>query len=133
MDEKTLTTLEYPKILERLAQYAAFSASAELIRAMRPTNDLELALQLQRRTSEARLLLSVNADVTVGGATDIRPLVDLAGRGGVLQAAELLEVKNTLMAARSVCDICLGLGSSVSSSGNCLVSRVATACFVLAP
>ncbi|HEY9089463.1 MAG TPA: endonuclease MutS2 [Anaerolineaceae bacterium] len=102
MDEKTLTTLEYPKILERLAQYAAFSASAELIRAMRPTNDLELALQLQRRTSEARLLLSVNADVTVGGATDIRPLVDLAGRGGVLQAAELLEVKNTLMAARNM-------------------------------
>ncbi len=102
MDEKTIITLEFPKILERLAGYAAFSASAELVRQVRPTNDLELALQQQRRTSEARLLLSVNADVTVGGATDIRPLVDLAGRGGVLQAAELLEVKNTLMAARNM-------------------------------
>lgn len=39
MDDKTLHTLEYPKILERLAEYAAFSASAELARALRPTVD----------------------------------------------------------------------------------------------
>lgn len=102
MDEKTIATLEYQKILERLAAYAAFSASKELAREMRPTNDLDLAQQLQQRTSEARLLLSVNADVTVGGATDIRPLIDLAGRGGVLQASELQDVKNTLMAARNM-------------------------------
>jgi len=102
MDEKTIATLEFPKILERLAAYAAFSASKELARQVRPTNDLELAQQLLRRTSEARLLLSVNADVSVGGATDIRPLVDLAGRGGVLQASELQDVKNTLMAARNM-------------------------------
>ena len=29
MDEKTLNTLEFPKILERLAGYAAFTASAD--------------------------------------------------------------------------------------------------------
>ncbi len=102
MDEKTLVTLEYPKILERLAGYAAFSASAQLARELRPTSDLQAAKAALARTSEARLLLSINADVTIGGATDIRGLVDLAGRSGVLTAAELLEVKNTLIAARTL-------------------------------
>lgn len=102
MDEKTIITLEYPKILERLAAYAAFSVSADLARALRPTHDLDLAQQQLKRTAEARRLLSVNADVGVGGATDIRSLVDLAGRNGVLAAPDLLEVKNTLISARAL-------------------------------
>ncbi|MBE3037617.1 MAG: endonuclease MutS2, partial [Chloroflexi bacterium] len=102
MDEKTLQTLEFPKILERLAGYAAFSASAALARALLPTNDLDVALQRQARTTEARQLLSINVEVNVGGVSDIRPLVDLTRRGGVLQAAELNEVKNSLVVARSL-------------------------------
>jgi len=41
MNEKALTTLEYPKIIARLAEYADFSASADLARRLRPTSDLE--------------------------------------------------------------------------------------------
>ena len=41
MDEKTFQTLEYSKILERLASLAAFAPSAEKARNLRPTNDLE--------------------------------------------------------------------------------------------
>lgn len=102
MDDKTITTLEFPKVLERLAGYAAFSVSQEMARALRPTNDLPEAQARLTRTREARLLLSVNADVSIGGASDIRSLVDLAGRNGVLAAAELLEVRNTLIAAREL-------------------------------
>ncbi|HPH97785.1 MAG TPA: endonuclease MutS2 [Anaerolineaceae bacterium] len=102
MDEKNLNTLEYFKILERLAAYASFSASAELARALRPAPSLELAKLLQQQTSEARRLLSVNADVSIGGATDIRPQVDLARHGGMLTPPDLLQVKNTLLAARTV-------------------------------
>ncbi len=102
MDEKTLTTLEYFKILERLAGYAAFSASADLVRELRPTNDLEEALRRQARTSEARLLLDTNADITVGGARDVRPLTQIAERGGVLDPAQLLDIKATLIAARTL-------------------------------
>ncbi len=40
MDDKTLNTLEYFKILERLASYCAFEASAEKARLLRPTRDL---------------------------------------------------------------------------------------------
>jgi DNA mismatch repair protein MutS2 len=41
MNAKTLITLEYPKILSRLATYAGFSASAELALALKPTSSLE--------------------------------------------------------------------------------------------
>lgn len=102
MDEKTLQTLEYPKVLDRLAGYAAFSASADLARALRPTADRSLAHLWQTQTSEARRLLDVNADVSVGGATDIRPFVETARHGGVLSPADLLAVKNTLVAARTL-------------------------------
>ena len=55
-----------------------------------------------RYTTEARLLLSLKADISVGGAHDIRPLVDLASRGGVLTESELLSVSGTLVSSRSL-------------------------------
>lgn len=100
MDEKTLLTLEFNKVLEKLAGFAAFSASIELIYSLRPSTDLEDCRNRARCTSEARKLLSINADVSVGGTTDIRPLADLAARDGVLTAAELLSVKTTLEVGR---------------------------------
>lgn len=102
MDEKTLNTLELPKILGRLAGYAAFSASGELALALRPTANLDEALARQAQTSEARRLLDTHADVGVGGATDVRSQVDLAAHGGVIDPPGLLEIKNTLIAARQV-------------------------------
>ncbi len=51
MDEKTLNTLEYLKILDRLAAYAAFSASADLILSLRPVNDLDEIRKRQARTT----------------------------------------------------------------------------------
>ncbi len=102
MDEKALSTLEYPKIRDRLAAYASFSLSADLARQLTPVSTLDEALELQARTREARYLLSVNDSVTIGGARDIRDAIDLAHRFGVLDSATLLEVKNTLVAARNL-------------------------------
>jgi DNA mismatch repair protein MutS2 len=102
MDEKTLHTLEYFKILERLASYAAFSGSAERARALRPTNDIEEARTRLAATHEARQLLSTRPDLTIGGVRDVRAQVDLAAHGSVLTAAELLDVRSTLVAARTL-------------------------------
>ena len=88
--------------MERLASFAAFSASAEMGRALRPTTDLAEARSRLACTSEARRLLDIYGEVGVGGAHDIRSLVDLARRGGVLQPPELLEVKDTLISAREL-------------------------------
>ncbi|MHB8856377.1 MAG: endonuclease MutS2 [Bellilinea sp.] len=102
MDEKSLVTLEYPKVLERLAAFADFSASAALARRMRPTPDLTEALERQAITSEAARLLSVKSEAGIGGALDVRTLIERAKRSAVLTPSELLEVKTTLISAREL-------------------------------
>jgi DNA mismatch repair protein MutS2 len=102
MDEKSLHTLEYPKILERLAGYCAFAVSVEKARALRPTADIEDAQRWQAETSEALELLHSRSSLTIGGARDIREAVDLAAHGGVLTSQDLLDIKSTLISARNL-------------------------------
>jgi DNA mismatch repair protein MutS2 len=102
MDEKTLKTLEFPKVIDRLVEFAAFSASADLARALVPAATLDEAFERLARTSEASKLLSIKADVSVGGAHDVRPMVTLASRGGVLTESDLLAVSGTLISSRSL-------------------------------
>jgi DNA mismatch repair protein MutS2 len=102
MDEKPLAVLEYGKVLERLAAYAAFSTSAELALGLHPSSDLAKIRLTQARTSEARLLLNTQLDFTIGGVGDIRPQANLAERSGVLTPKELLDIKNTLARTREL-------------------------------
>ncbi len=101
MDAKTLTVLEYPKILARLAGFCDFSASMELARALDPTTSYDLASTRLAETAEARKLLSIQ-DIGIGGAHDIRPAADLAARGGVLDPQQLLDIKSTLISCREL-------------------------------
>lgn len=102
MNEKSARTLELPKILERLASFTAFSASAELARALRPTPYLEDAQERQQATTEARLLLGSHPQTTVGGARDVRPAALSATRGISLEPATLLDIRATLRQATTL-------------------------------
>ena len=102
MDDKTLKTLEYDKILSQLAGYTSFSAGETLVRQFRPTSDMDLAIEWQAQTTEARLLSETTSGVTVGGARDIRRWVDNAMLGFILQPEELLEVQATIIAGRDL-------------------------------
>jgi DNA mismatch repair protein MutS2 len=102
MDAKSIATLELSKILDRLSKFAAFSASTALALALAPTADLAEARRRQQQTTEARRLLSVKPDLTIGGARDVRPYAQSAAIGGVLEPGEVLDVKNTLVAGRTL-------------------------------
>ena len=102
MDAKSINTLEYSKILDRLNGYTAFSASAALVRALQPTNDMLLAQDRQARTTKARRLLDEYPEISVGGARDVRPQVEMAARGGVLTPQDFLEIKATLVSGRDL-------------------------------
>src|SRR6266516_2704343 len=99
MHEKSILTLEYPKILAKVAKEAAFSASKELVMELEPTSDLEEARRRLAYTTEAYHLLDLQADASVRGAHDIRPLVMRAAREGVLIPADLLQVLTTIQSA----------------------------------
>jgi DNA mismatch repair protein MutS2 len=96
MHEKSIQTLEYSKILAKVAHEAAFSASKELVLALQPTPEIEEARRRLAYTSEASRLIDLNADVGVRGAHDIRPLLARAAREGVLLPGDLVEVMATV-------------------------------------
>jgi DNA mismatch repair protein MutS2 len=102
MDEKSLQTLEFNKILERLADYCAFPVSAEKARAVRPSIDIEEAECWQAETRETLHMLNTRGTLSIGGARDIRETVDLAAHSGVLTPTDLLDVRSSLIAARNL-------------------------------
>jgi len=102
MDKKSQRTLEFEKIREQLAQYTSFSAGEGLARKITPTTDLEEALRWQLETQEARDLFDTNANVTIGGARDVRQIAANAERGFLLQPEELLNIRATISAARDL-------------------------------
>jgi DNA mismatch repair protein MutS2 len=99
MHEKSIQTLEYPKILEKVAREAAFSASKELVMALEPTPDLDEARHRLAYTSEASRLIDLHADAGVRGARDIRAHLVRAAREGVLTPDDLLQVLATTQSA----------------------------------
>ncbi len=97
---QTLETLEFPKVRQHLARYAAFSASREMALSLTASVDPVEVRRRLRLTDEARRLLDEMPDLTIGGARDVRPAVGLARRGGVCDAPTLLEIAATLASAR---------------------------------
>lgn len=102
MDEKTLSTLEFDKIRARLGGYCAFNASEELALSLHPSSKIEQAQQWLTQTSEARLLLETTPSTSIGGARDVRSAADAAQRGVVLTTSDLLDIKSTLVSARTM-------------------------------
>ncbi len=102
MNSKSYHTLEFDKIRNRLAAHAAFSASQALALALAPSADAEEVRRRQGETTEARALLDQHSELGVGGARELRPLTRNARLGARLHPVELLEVRQTLLAARTL-------------------------------
>ena len=102
MNPKYLQTLEYPKILKLLASHTAFSAGRELALGLYPSADIEEVRLRQQETTEARRLLDVRPDIGIGGARDVRPLVKEADISRNLEPTELLDIRSTLLSARTL-------------------------------
>jgi DNA mismatch repair protein MutS2 len=102
MDSKSQHTLELDKILARLADQAAFSASKELALALTPSNDPAEVRRRQKETSEARALLDMKPGLSIGGARDVRDLVRRALIDAVLEPKEMLDILATLQSARAL-------------------------------
>ncbi|MCS7286617.1 MAG: endonuclease MutS2 [Anaerolineae bacterium] len=99
MQERDLQTLEFFKILEKLASYTSFEGSRELAFSLRPSSDeKEVELKL-RETAEAISLLREKANLSLAGAVEIRPFLDRAAKFQILLPQELIAIKNTILAA----------------------------------
>ena len=112
MNPRTLRVLEYAKILDRVAAHCAFSGGEELARALLPSDDLETVRERLAETAEAAKLLEQRTEVSFGGVRDMRAYLEKAERGAMLLAQDLLEIRNTLMRARSLQNLFLRIEQS---------------------
>ncbi len=100
MIEKSLAMLEFPRVKEILAGYTSFAVSREMALSLKPSTDPEQISGWLRQSAEARHLLSLEQDLSIGEVFDIREAVALAARGKILELQTLVEVKRTLTAMR---------------------------------
>ncbi len=104
MNPKSLHTLEYDKIIARLAALCETDAGRALAEALLPSPDYPDVLRRQRLTAEARRLLDMKPGISLAPARDVRAPVHQAALGHVLEPPELLDVHATLTLARSLRD-----------------------------
>lgn len=102
MNDKAAETLEFYKVLDKLAEHTSFSASRQLVYDLEPVADLSAAQSLLRETTEARLLLMAKANLSMGGIFDVRNDVISTQRGFTLEGQVFLNIRSTLQRASSL-------------------------------
>src|SRR5579859_954438 len=112
MHTKSVATLEYPKIIERLVRECAFSASKELAQQLTPSADVDEVRRRLSYTTEALRLMDLRPDAGVRGARDVRPDVVAAELGAMLTPGDLIDVLVTLRASGYVAKIITRLDDS---------------------
>ena len=100
LGEKSLKTLEYYEILERLAVQAASDAAKEKCRALRPLDDHEQAQVWMDQTTDAKNRMIRHGSPSFGGIRAVGAILQRADRGGTLNPRELLDVASLLQTAR---------------------------------
>ena len=99
LQEKSLATIELPKILEMLAAEAATPPAKELCRQLRPETSLTRCEKMQEETDDASKLIGLQGSPAFSGVKDISHALDRAEKGGFLNPVELLAVGALLRAA----------------------------------
>jgi DNA mismatch repair protein MutS2 len=94
--------LELDQVLLQLARRCRFSVAAERALELGPSGDLSTVKYLLGVTAEAVDLMTSFPDVTIGGARDIRALVERAEKGGRLAPPDLLLVHDMVHASRNL-------------------------------
>ena len=102
MEEHYLETLELHKVLAMLAAHTSFSVSREKALSLRPATEMEEVQRRQTATREARRLLDLKPNFSIGGARDIRSQLQRASIGAPLTPDELLMVSSTVASGRIV-------------------------------
>ena len=99
--EKSIQTLELPRVLEMLAGCAVTDEGRERALALRPMSDIEDVRRAQEETSAAEKLLILRGTPGFAGIRPVAASLQRADMGGSLNTRELLEVAAVLRAART--------------------------------
>lgn len=99
MNQKSLKTLEYYKIISQLTEYAASAPGKELCKNLQPSSDYGEILEAQTETSDAVSRIRMKGSLSLTGVRDIRDSLKRLEIGSALSIPELLSVSSVLTVA----------------------------------
>jgi len=100
--EKSLQTLEFPAVLQMLAQQAVSETAKERALALAPAENIYECRRIMAETTAAKKMMETRTAPSFSGVKDVRSAVSRADMGGVLNTRELLDIAGVLRAARTV-------------------------------
>ena len=100
--EKSIHTLELPRVLAMLAEEAATEEGKEICAALRPCTYRSEVARLQSQTTAAFDLLVKNGSPSLLGIRPVAAALQRADRGGALNTRELLDIAQVLRCARNM-------------------------------
>lgn len=102
MNYKSLTTLEYDKIIDRLVSFAASDKAKERLKKLVPMTDIHDINAALSETSDALSRVYAKGAVSFGGVHDVGASVKRLEIGSSLNTVELLHISSLLTAAARV-------------------------------
>ena len=98
--EKSYSILELPAILQMLAAQAESGMGREAALALQPSVNAEEVRRRLQETNDAARLMTLRGGPSFSGVRDIRPALDRARLGGILNGRELLDIAGVARCAR---------------------------------
>lgn len=100
MNNKTMKSLEFSKIIDQLYPFASSSLGRKKVKELMPSTSLEEVVKWQDETDEGATIIRLKGNVPLEGIFDITPHAKRAKIGGMLSPNELKEVASTLRSGR---------------------------------
>ncbi len=110
--EKSIQTLELPRVLEMLAERAATQEGKDRAIALRPMTDPDDVQRAQEETAAAVNMLALRGTPALGGVKNVGASLQRADMGGSLNTRELTDIAGVLRCARIVGEYGDGAGQS---------------------
>ncbi|WP_308215457.1 hypothetical protein [Sinobaca sp. H24] len=102
MNDRVLRVLEYNKMKDQLKKHAGSSLGRAEIDQMKPLTSVDDIKHAMTITEETHRVVRLKGQAPLGGIKDVFAHIKRAQIGGVLNAWELLEIADTIYAARRV-------------------------------
>lgn len=105
---KILETLEYHKVIAMLSEIAFTEGARHKAEGLVPSDDYDTVLSRQKKTADARRLLSHKGVPPFGRAVNVCDSAERAEKGATLSVRELLDIADVFHSARVMKDYCEG-------------------------
>ena len=102
--EKSLSTLEFDKIIDMLVECASTGGAKARARALLPSDDFDTVIERQTKTDDAKRLINAKGYPSFSAEESVVPAAERAYKGAILSPRELLDIASMLRSSRMMLD-----------------------------